>query len=379
MPKLNKIVVVPSDPLDVYVRAGHDWLERYYNPANVSREVYCVSPYETGEFQAFGMKVIGTNGKDFRSIIQKIRPDVVRAYGAFFSAELVCQNKIKGTPTVVSIHDPTNITPMMVYADMAICMSEAVAQNAIKLGVDSRRIRIMPNRVDRNIFRHIDDTQSIRQKFPDGKLILHVGRKDRAKNLESVIQSLTLLPDDYFCVFVGLGEAEQYIKLAEDCGVAHRTHWIDSVKNSELPNYFSACDCFCVPSRWEGFGIVFIEAAACETSIVTSDIAPMNEYLTHNENAYLVKNYESPEDVAAGIRKVCSDAAYRSTIGKNARQMTERFDLDRIDEMEAKLYAESLVMSPNPRSFGLKEQLFNYAQKKYNKVVKKLGRILGKS
>ena len=44
----------------------------------------------------------------------------------------------------------------------------------------------------------------------------------------------------------------------------------------------------CVPSRGEGFGIVFIEAAACGSVIVTSDIAPMNEFLTNGVNAIFV-------------------------------------------------------------------------------------------
>ena len=67
--------------------------------------------------------------------------------------------------------------------------------------------------------------------------------------------------------------------------MSKRCFWIESVKNSELPVWYSWCDCFCVPSRWEGFGLVFIEAAACGSAIVTSDIAPMTEYFTNDKSA----------------------------------------------------------------------------------------------
>lgn len=371
--KLNRIVVIPSDPLEAYQKAGYDWLERYYNPAKVSREVFCVSPYEKGEFQAFGMKVIGITEKTFRSVVADIRPDAIRAYSAFYPAELACKNKIPGIPTLVSVHDTTNLSPLIVFADMVICVSSAVAKEAMKLGVHKDRIRILPNRVDRNVFQCKHDVKHIRDQFPEGKLILHVGRKSEQKNLETVIQALTLLPREYFCVFVGRGDTLMYQELAEKSGVINRTHWVDSVKNSELPDYYSMCDCMCTPSRWEGFGIVFIEAAACEAGIITSDIAPMNEFLVHNENAYLVKDYESPQALAEGIQKVCEDRAYRQRLGANARTMTEHFDVSLIDKQEAAFYRESLTLKPNPKkAFGLMNRIISYGRKKFQKIIRKL-------
>ena len=376
--KLNKIVVIPANSLAEYEKKGLDWLERYYNPAGIGNDVFCVSPWERGKFEAYGMNVIGVTKKTFRSVVADIRPDVVRAYGAFSAADLACKNKIPGIPTIVSVHDTANMSPFIIYADMVICVSKAVAHEAMKLGVPKDRIRIMPNRIDRNVFQYTDDTRSVRDRFPAGKLILHVGRKTQQKNIETVTRALALLSQEYFCVFIGRGDTLPYVALAKECGVDHRIFWVDSVKNSELAQYYSMCDCMCTPSRWEGFGIVFIEAAACEAGIVTSDIAPMNEFLKHEENAHLVKNYESPQDIADGIRKICEDDVYRKRLGVNARIMAERFDMNLIDKQESQLYHESLTLTPNPKICGFVDKIVLNGYKLRRKVLRKFQKITTK-
>ena len=57
------------------------------------------------------------------------------------------------------------------------------------------------------------------QRFPPGKRILHVGRRSRQKNIETVIGALPLLPQDYMAVFIGRGDATPYTALAKTLGV----------------------------------------------------------------------------------------------------------------------------------------------------------------
>ena len=82
----------------------------------------------------------------------------------------------------------------------------------------------------------------------------------------------------------------------------------------------------CVPSRWEGFGIVFIEALACESIVVTSDIAPMNEYIKHGRNGLLVKDYENPKALAEMIKTACNDKRLQECLKINTRKSVERFE-----------------------------------------------------
>ena len=102
----------------------------------------------------------------------------------------------------------------------------------------------------------------------------------------------------------------------------------------------------CTPSRWEGFGIVFIEAAACSTAIITSNIAPMNEYLTHNVSACLVKEYENPKALSKAIRNTCENPAYRRRISDGAMNAAKPFERHIVDAAESAIYREALELEP---------------------------------
>ena len=349
---IRRLVVVPSDPIAAYERAGFDWLQRYYNPAGFFQEVYALSPLEKGERQAYGMTIRGVSARNFTAALQELRPQVVRAYGGFWPADMVCRHRLYGVPVVVSVHD-TNLSLLhhsVCYADLVICVSQAVAEQVRAIGVDPERIRVLPNRVDLGIFHPIKDRgmlQVLEHRFPPGKYLLHIGRKAKQKNLDTVIRALALLPSDYHCIFVGAGDATPYQTLADQLRVAQRCFWIESIKNSELPLWYTWCNCMCTPSRWEGFGIVFIEASACGTPIVTSDTAPMNEYLVHNESACLVKEYENPQALALAVQRVCEDDDYRQILSAGAIRVGQLFDHRRVDDMEVAIYQEAQALSPN--------------------------------
>jgi len=348
---LKRLVVVPSDPIADYEKAGYDWLERYYNPAGTFDEVVAASPLEVGERKAHGMTIRGVKDGEFKSMLEQWRPQVVRAYGGYWPSDFVARNRLADIPVVVSVHDnrPESVHESLRFADLVACTSEAVRREVLARGVDRERTRILPNRVDRTVFKPSSDPRKLgelAQKFPPGKHILHVGRKSEQKNLDTLIRALAHLPENYSAVFVGAGDREPYVSLAREAGVANRCFWVESVKNSELPHWYAWCDCMCTPSRWEGFGIVFIEAAACGAAIVTSDLAPMNEYLTGDRSACLVRDYENPGALAGAVRKVCEDAVYHKTICEGAARAAEPFDRARVDETEAALYREAMQMGP---------------------------------
>ncbi|MBL7175300.1 MAG: glycosyltransferase family 4 protein [Desulfobacteraceae bacterium] len=350
-PKL-RLVVVPSDPIATYEKKGiGSWLEAYYNPQKLFQEVFALSPLEEGERTAYGMNIRGVHKKDFLNALKEIRPNVIRAYGGFWPADLVCCHRLPNVPVVVSVHDtnPSLLHKSVRYADLVICMSKAVEKRVKASGIDVDRIRILPNRVDTDIFHPIKEQESLgflESRFPKGKHILHVGRKAHEKNIDTLVRSLQFLPPQYSCIFVGLGDPAPYKELAKQMGVSDRCFWVKSVENSELPYWYSWCDCMCTPSRWEGFGLVFIEAAACGAAIVTSDIEPMNEYLTHNISALLVKEYEKPKSLSDAIRKVCEQAEYRRMISDGAAKAVRPFERSIIDAAEASIYKEALSLKP---------------------------------
>jgi len=343
------LVVVPTDPIDAYERAGHTFLERYYNPAGFFREVFALSPREHGTRRAYGMTIRRVPAERFTSALREIRPQVVRAYGGHWPCDLVCKHRLKDVPVVVSVHDPSPeaVHPSVRYADMVICTSEAVRRRVLSMGVSASRTRVLPNRVDLSIFQPVRDEEklrAVRERFPGGKLILHVGRKSKEKNIETVVKALAHLPKEYVAIFVGGGDAAPYVSLAKAAGVASRCVWITAVPNRELPVWYSMSDCMCTPSLWEGFGIVFIEAAACGAAIVTSDVGAMNEFLRHDESACLVREYQNPVALAAAIERVCEDRGYRDRLSRGAVEAAKPFALEVVDAQEVALYQEAIAM-----------------------------------
>lgn len=349
----KRLIFFPSDPIIAYIQKGKSYkqLEEYYNPGNMFDEVYCLSPWgEKSEEKIGNITYIRADILDFKKIIKKIHPTVVRGYGGYCCADWVSISKVKGIPYIVSVHDPNPkmIHESLKYADAIICMSDIVKTAVTQLvDVSNTKIYTMGNRIDTNLFCPKKDDcffEKLNQRYGYGKHILHVGRKSEEKNIETVIKALSYLPKDYSCVFVGRGNCEEYIELAKHNNCLERCFFEQSVANSELPYWYSWCDYFVVPSKWEGFGVVFIEAASCGALIITSDIAPMNTYLNNGENAVLVSDYNNPKSIAEAI--LHSDEK-SSTLRKNARKVGLSFKKEVIDEQEKNIYTQVMSQKPN--------------------------------
>ena len=352
----RRLAVVPSDPLSDYEKAGYgSWLKDYYNPAGCFDEVYCLSPKETVARAAHGMRVVPTKEGELAARIRELKIDVVRAYGGYWACDFAITQKVPGVPVVVSVHDarPDWAHDSIRDADKVFAVSSAVRRLVREKGVPEDRISDLPNRVDFKIFHWISDParrRAFEERFPGKRRILHVGRRAEQKNLDTLIRALPLLGGDYSIIAVGRGDGRPYETLATELGVRSQCHFVESVPSGELPEFYSFCDCFCTPSRHEGFGIVFIEALACEAVVVASDIAPINEYIRHNENGLLVPNYEDPAALAAAIQLACTDDGVRRRLSSSSLDSVQSFESGRVDALEADLYQQLLKQRHAPPS-----------------------------
>ncbi len=260
-----------------------------------------LSPLEVGIDEKYGMTIIGVSPKIFRKALKIIKPVCVRAYGGYWATTFAVSHRVNGIPVVCSVHDtnPALLHKEICGADKVIAMSKAVATLCLSKGVKESKIEILPNRVNISNF-HPQKIMNLENFSKNFKWILYIGRLTEAKNLDNLLFALQQLPDEYRLLIVGRGEKAKYQLLSESLGVSKQIVWKDSICNPELSKYYNFVDCFCVPSRWEGFGIVFIEAAACGTPIVTSNIAPMNEFAkVLRENAILVGSKFAKEKIDA--------------------------------------------------------------------------------
>ncbi|MEZ6194664.1 MAG: GNAT family N-acetyltransferase [Planctomycetota bacterium] len=342
----RRLVVVPSDPLRAYVDAGYPDLTGYFNPEGWFDEVYALAWHETEEHELYGVKVIPTRPEDFARRVRELGAHCIRAYdlpaGRYAGRELV-----PGVPLIVSVHDTDvrRFEPGLPPADLFLAVSGAVEDRLREFGARGERIQRLPNRVDLDVFRPIDDEEGRRafaQRFPGRHRILHVGRKTEQKNIETVLRALAAAGEGHVGIFVGRGDDGPYRALAAELGISDRCHWVESVPNAELAAWYSFADCLCVPSLWEGFGIVFIEAMACGAPVLTSDIRPMNEFIEDGRSGLLLRDPHDAEELAARIRLVCASAPVRERLAVGARRAAARFDRRRIDREESDHYREAV-------------------------------------
>lgn len=355
---MKRLAVIPSDPLKEYFDKGysHSWLESYYNPCKYFDEVYLLSGLEEDHSNLLGMRVIHTPAKELTRHIQELNIDVVRAYGGNWACEAACEHKVRGVPVVVSIHDKSSdmLYGSIKKADFAFCVSKAVKDLVMKKFHKPERLWILPNRVNCEVMRPYprEDINDLAGQFPFRYKILHVGRVTPDKNLDTLIQAMKLLGPEFCLIAVGQGNKDCYQALVEEQGVKPQIFFIDAVEHNELARYYSMVDCMCTPSRSEGFGIVFIEALACEAVVVTSDIPPMNEYIVHRENGLLVHDFENPQALAQLIQQACCDQELRRKLKSAARESVRRFEKNTIDQLEAGYYEKIMMMKKKENEFS---------------------------
>jgi phosphatidylinositol alpha-1,6-mannosyltransferase len=160
-------------------------------------------------------------------------------------------------------------------ADGILSNSDNTRDTLIELmGVDPGRISLIYPTVDEARFHPgmpADDLRDSIGLTPDKKLVLSVGRLMRRKGFDNVIRALPALLEEGLNVeyaLIGIGEALDYLQgLAHEHGVADRVHFLGHVAYEDLPRWYNLCDVFAMPNRdingdSEGFGLVFLEAAA---------------------------------------------------------------------------------------------------------------------
>jgi len=126
-----------------------------------------------------------------------------------------------------------------------------------------------------------DDGAMIRKKLGislEDKVILTVARlssKERYKGYDKVIEIFPQLLKTFSNLrYVIVGDGDDKVRLSniiEDLNIKDRVHLTGYIDEKELPAYYNACDVFCMPSKGEGFGIVFLEAMSCGKIVIAGN------------------------------------------------------------------------------------------------------------
>jgi glycosyltransferase involved in cell wall biosynthesis len=233
--------------------------------------------------------------------------------------------------------------------DRIVAVSASVGDHvAERLGVPAERIAVVPNGVDCDRFTN-GDRAGARERLdlpPDRPIVALVGRLSEQKGQDDFVRAVADVrpahPDALF-LLVGSADHEEtpdrLRDLARSCGVDDAVRLTGHV--GDMPSLYAAIDVLAAPSRWEGFGLMLVEAMAAGVPIVASTAGAIPEVV--GDGPALLVAPGDPPALAAALTRVLADDDAARAMAAAGRDRARAFSWERSAERLAEVYAEALA------------------------------------
>lgn len=199
-------------------------------------------------------------------------------------------------------------------------------------------IDIIPCGTDIDRFGSISQQEARQQLGLDlnAKIVFYVGRFDPRKGIETLVRAVgqsKLNQSDNLQLIIGGGsrpgrsdghERERIESIVAELGLSHLTTFPGRIDDADLPAYFASADVCVVPSHYEPFGLVAIEAMASGTPVVASDVGGLQFTVESGETGILAPALDH-DAFAEAIDRILENPDWRNALGKAARQRVEEF------------------------------------------------------
>src|SRR3989344_523168 len=208
-----------------------------------------------------------------------------------------------------------------------VAVSGAVRESLIAHGIKPEKIAVAHPAIDLSRFQHafpsnMREELGLRDQF----IWLFVGRLNRQKAVDVLIRAFAKVARGVLLI-AGQGPDEKGLRLlARELGAEERVFFLGV--RDDIPSLMRSADCLVMPSRWEGFGLVLIEAMAAGVPIVAADFSVVPDIVQNGKTGLIVPR-ENPEALAEAMEKVGSDKGLRERLRDNAKKELERFTPER--------------------------------------------------
>lgn len=251
-------------------------------------------------------------------------------------------------------------------ADAVIAVSQETKVDVLRFfDADAKKIHVIHNGIDPEEYQkvHAPDTLRKHGVDPDKPILLFVGRITRQKGIIHLVRAIEKM-DPGFQVVLCAGApdtpeiaAEMKQAVADAQAKRDGVIWIQAMLPvEEKIALYSHADLFCCPSIYEPFGIINLEAMACETAVVASAVGGIKEVVLPGETGILVpllQQCESPyeaehpaqyaKDLAEAVNRLMADQGLRDRMAKAGRQRAvDHFSWRAIAEKTLELYQSLL-------------------------------------
>ncbi len=254
----------------------------------------------------------------------------------------------------------------MEMADAIVAVSQETKADVLRLfNVDEKRIHIIYNGIDPDEYRTTGSREVLVSQGidPEQPFVLFVGRIARQKGIIHLVKAIKyFVPGFQVVLCAGAPDtpeiaAEMKSAVAQAQAERPGVIWIEKMLDRKsVIELYSHAAVFCCPSIYEPFGIINLEAMACETAVVASAVGGIKEVVVHGETGFLVpleQMTKSPfepvnpdqfaRDLAARVNELMADPAMRQRFAQAGRRRAEeRFSWAAIAKQTQRLY-ESLL------------------------------------
>lgn len=226
--------------------------------------------------------------------------------------------------------------------------TQVVAQTSEVSQYLSGRLRREVNVIGSAIRNVSGGDRKIKERGENPKVIVTVGRCEREKGWDRLIDAVAALPNamEWRLILVGDGSLRSDLETrADEKNVKRRLEWVGWSQRVEY--HLQRADLFVLPSRYEGYPSALLEAMSLGLPVVAFDASPgIRDCVEHGNNGLLVTN-QPPEDIPAlrdAITRVLTDGELRQRLRKNALRSARSHDWDEmVDHFERVLLAAAAV------------------------------------
>ena len=343
------------------------------------------APHDLGTAAEPLRPMLGALSRDVAFLSDPVSADLVHCHTWYTHLAGILVKLAYGIPLVVTVHSLEPLRPWkreqlgggyevalwiernaLQMADAVIAVSQGTRDDVLRLfSVPPERVPVIHNGIDTDFYRRDPATDALERYGVDGTVpyVLFVGRVTRQKGIVHLVRAIEHL-DPGIGVVLCAGQPDTPQIAAEmEAGVAaaraHRPNvvWIPEMVSREAARQlYSHAAVFCCPSVYEPFGIINLEAMACETPVVASAVGGIPEVVIDGETGLLVPVEMSLDDpmlpidadrfemnLAGAINRLMADPPSREVMGRVGRQRAiEHFSWRAIAGETVELY-RSLV------------------------------------
>jgi len=314
-----------------------------------------------------------------------IASDLVHCHTWYSHFGGILAKKNYGLPLVITVHSLEPLRPWkreqlaggyefslwiektaLEMADAIIAVSRETKDDIERLfNVDPARVHVIHNGIDLNEYRKIDSTDALKRYGidPARPYLLFVGRIARQKGFQHLVRAIQFMDRDFQIVLCAAApdtpQLAEEMRVAVERAEAQRSGiiWINEMVDQQTAcELYSQAAVFICPSIYEPFGIINLEAMACETAVVASAVGGIKEVVVDGETGFLVpleQMKESPfeaidpekfaRDLAERVNELMRNRQLRESFGKAGRKrVEENFSWAAIAEKTKALYTSLL-------------------------------------